>query len=258
MAWGRFFMPDILRKTFTPSAVSLKADAPGTLTVEFATLNTVDLDGDVTLPGAFGAQDVRIQSHGHDTYRWSIGKGTIGESGDKAVLTGLLNLEMAEGKEAYASLKFDLEHGAPLQEWSYVYRVLDADFGDFEGRPVRFLKRLKVLSVDPVFLGAGIGTQTTALKGADDLTFSEHCEQTAGQIAALLARVKSRADLRATEGRALSASNVTKLSGIVESLTAVAAELGQLLADADPKQADALAREALRYQRIRADLLGVA
>lgn len=146
----------------------IAADAPeGTVIARFATLNVIDADGDVTLPGAFGDQQVRIQPFGHDTRAFMIGKGTIREEGNEAIMRGVINLDSAAGREAYAALKFDMENGRAATEWSYTYDVEDEEAGMFDGRRVRFLKRLKVHSVDPVFLGAGVGTATLAVKGRE-------------------------------------------------------------------------------------------
>lgn len=147
-----------------------KADGPdGSFRAVFSTLNAVDKQGDVTLPGAFGSQEVRMQPHGHDTFALTIGKGSIREDGERAVFEGQLNLEMAAGRETWQSLKFDVDNGTPLQEWSYTFEVVDSELGTFAGQDVRILKALKVFSVDPVFIGAGVGTATLAVKSADEL-----------------------------------------------------------------------------------------
>jgi hypothetical protein len=244
-------MPEYIRKAFTPSLSFKAGDAPGALSVEFATLNVLDLDGDITLPGAFGIQEVRIQSHGHNTSQWTIGKGTIKETDGKAVMDGQLNLDMDVGKEAHASLKFDLEHGSPLQEWSYIFEIQDADFGERDGREVRFLKRLKVYSVDPVFLGAGIGTRTTAVKSAG-LPYMEFCEELDALVKELQDRTKSRIDMRGKEGRTLSSANVSRLSAIADSLLSAGKDLHGLLNDAAPKAGDEeLQKLRLEFERIR-------
>lgn len=245
-------MLDLVRKSFIPN-VSLKADTPGAISVEFATLKVIDHDNDVTLPGAFGKQGVRMQPFGHDTRQFSIGKGTISESGDKAIFDGLINLDMQAGKDAHSSLKFDLEHGDPLQEWSYIFEILDADFGEHEGHQVRFLKRLKVHSVDPVFLGAGLGTRTTGVKGLVDLPFSEFLEQADALVTELSERAKAYFDMRSKEGRTFSAANLARLHSIADSLGVGTADLVKLLEEADPKAADLpseLLKERLRFERL--------
>lgn len=242
-----------LTKTFTPR-ISLKADAPGSLSVEFATLNVIDKDGDVTIPGAFGQQGVRIQASGHDTMDFSIGKGTVVESGDKAIMNGLLNLDMSRGKDAYASLKFDMENGEPLQEWSYIYSVIDSSYGEFDGKQVRFLKRLKVFSVDPVFLGAGIGTRTTGIKSA--APYSEFVEQVDRLLAELVERTKSRLGIREKEGRTLSQASVDHIRRIMALMMTAHDGLGSLLDSmGPPKQDEALdeiRKGRLEFERLRA------
>jgi hypothetical protein len=255
-------MPELITKLFTPSHIELKADAPGSLSVEFATLNVIDHDGDITLPGAFGDQEVRIQSHGHDTHGWSIGKGSIKESGDRAIMDGKLNLDMAGGKEGYASLKFDMENGTPLQEWSYVFDIADADFGERDGRPVRFLKRLNVHSVDPVFLGAGIGTHTLAVKEVKSLPLAEATakalagELTVKQLTEWLEMVNDRKEFREKEGRVLSSANFGALVSVRDDMLAPAVErIGVILNSAEPeKQADAeeLSKLRAQFERSRA------
>lgn len=142
----------------------IKADKPGVVVARFATFNVIDKDGDVTIPGAFGSQQVRMQPYGHNTGSPSIGKGVTRETREAAFAEMQINLAMASGREVYESLKFDFEHGEPLQEFSYIFDVLDAEPGVFQGQRVRFLKRMKVHSVDPVFLGAGIGTVSVSVK----------------------------------------------------------------------------------------------
>ena len=169
-------MDDLITKPALGS-FSLKAETPGSIAVEFATLNSEDKDGDVTLPGAIGKQDVRIQPHGHDTYSSSIGKGVASERGNRVIMEGMLNIVMPEGKSAYESLKFDLENGPTLQEWSYTFKLLDWEFKDVDGRAVRYLKKLKIFSVDPVFIGAGNGTRTMSVKSyTDDDDFQKAVE----------------------------------------------------------------------------------
>lgn len=151
--------------TVTPELKQLDDDGqPGVLVARFATLNVIDADQDVTLPGAFGEQEVRIQPAGHKTRDFMIGKGRIFEQNGEAIVEARLNLGTTAGKDAYEALKFDLEHGRPLQEWSYIFDIEDSELGQHEGEDVRFLKRLRVYSVDPVFLGAGVRTQTMSVK----------------------------------------------------------------------------------------------
>ena len=60
----------------------VKAD--GSAIVVFATLNVVDKDGDITLPGAFGEQTVKIQP-AHDWSAPNIGMAKIREVKDEVI-----------------------------------------------------------------------------------------------------------------------------------------------------------------------------
>ena len=126
----------------------------------FATLNVVDHDEDVTLPGAFGEQRVVIEPWNHNWESPPVGKGTISERENEAVVNGRFFLSTEAGKEHYVVAK---ELGAD-QEFSYTFNIVEAEPGTFEGRDVRFLKKLEVLGVGQVTKGAGIATRLTSLK----------------------------------------------------------------------------------------------
>jgi len=143
--------------------LELKADSEqGEFKAVFATLNVIDHDGDVTVPGAFGEQRVLIEPWNHDYSRPPVGRGVIGEKDDEAYVEGRFFLDTEAGREHYTVVKA-LED---MQEWSYTFRVVDAEPGVFEGESVRFLKRMDVIGVSPVTRGAGIGTRTTSIKGS--------------------------------------------------------------------------------------------
>lgn len=158
-------------KSFHPD---LKLSGSGELRSTIATLEVIDKDKDVTLPGFFGEQNVSILVS-HDWGEIPVGKGTIREEGKEAVLDGKLNLDSPDGKAVHSWLKFDLDHGDPLQEWSYGF-TLKPDgfrFGEFEGEPVRFLiptpsgdPGAKIHEASLVIVGAGEGTRTLSVKGA--------------------------------------------------------------------------------------------
>ena len=148
------------------SRVEIKDADKGEITAVFATLNVIDSDGDVTLPGAFQAgAKVRISAYGHKSWEGvlPVGKGSIREIGNEAVLDGRFFLDTAAGADTFRVVKALGEDG--LQEFSYGYDASEFSFGDFEGRQVRFLKRLLVHEVSPVLLGAGVGTRVLAAKG---------------------------------------------------------------------------------------------
>jgi hypothetical protein len=214
----------------------------------FSTLNEIDKDNDVTLPGAFvtGAP-VRIAAYGHNSTGMSpqlpTGRGEIFADDEKAVMRGRFFLETTLGKDTYVTVK---EMG-DLQEWSYEYDILDAEPGTFRGQPVQFLKSLKVHGVTPVYIGAGIGTATLDIK-----SFTDHGEQLAELISDYVQRAKNRAQFRGKEGRTLSTANRNRLAALVESLATVGADIAKLLEDTDPEK-NAATFEKLRNEFLRTD-----
>lgn len=151
-------------KKWFGGGIELKADGPpGSFRATFATLNVIDHDGDVTVPGAFkDGQSVRIAQWGHNWAGPAIGKGVIHADQERAWVDGQFFLGMPEAVSTYESVK----GLGDLAEWSYGFDVTQSEPGQFEGQSVRYLKGLQVHEVSPVMLGAGIGTGTDAIKSA--------------------------------------------------------------------------------------------
>lgn len=129
-----------------------------------ATLGVVDKDGDQVEPGAFGEGQVAKLLPAHDWRSVPLGKAAIREDGDRAVADFQLNLAIPAARDWHAALKFDLTNGRPLQEWSYGFLVEESGYGDVDGHPVRYLRKLKVYEISPVVVGAGEGTGTLMIK----------------------------------------------------------------------------------------------
>ncbi len=105
-----------------------------------ATLSRIDGDGDVTVPGFFGRQDVAVVPV-HDWNHVPIGKGLLYEQGDQAIADLKVNLAIPQARAWWEAFKFDLEHPPALQQWSYGFTVkAGGSFsGRFGGKAVRFL-----------------------------------------------------------------------------------------------------------------------
>lgn len=234
--------------------LELKAagDGEGAFTATFSTLNVVDHHGDVTLPGAFtNGQTVLIGAYQHDMMALPVGKGVIQSDDSRAWVEGSFFLDTTTGLDTYRTVK---NAGSAL-EWSYVFQVTDSEDGQMDmggtAVPVRYLKSIDVWSVDPVLRGAGINTRTDEIKST--LPFAEEAERARAAVSSLLARSRSLADLRAKEGRVLSAANVERLTGIAGSLRESAQALEGLLESAIGEKSDApssdLQQLYLKYQR---------
>jgi len=190
-----------------------------------STFNVIDSDEDVVLPGAFGEQTVQVIP-AHDWTESPIGKANIRESGDTAIAEFKLNLQNSIAKDWYASLKFDFDNPPVKQEYSYGFSILEESRGEFEGRNVRFLKRLKVHEISPVLVGAGIGTTTLALKEDKKPTkLEDDIALVRENIEKLITRVREIKELREKDGRSISKERIKELLDI-ESLLM---EMGELL-----------------------------
>jgi hypothetical protein len=151
----------------------------GTFVSIFATLNTKDHDGDVTLPGAFtdGAM-MPVSAYGHSSWNGNppVGKAKIKTVGDQAQAHGSFFMDTQAGSDTFKVVKSLAEDG--MGEWSYGYDAVEKSYGEWptEGDgpkdQVRFLRKQKVHEVSPVLLGAGIDTVTVSAKGLnlDDVT----------------------------------------------------------------------------------------
>lgn len=236
--------------------VEFKAESEGAFRAVFSTLNVVDKDGDVTRPDAFTkGEEVRIAQWGHNWGALPVGKGIIDHDDEKAWVDGSFFMDTAVGLDTYKVVK----SLAALQEWSYGFEVTKSSPGEHDGQKVRFLEGVKVFEVSPVMLGAGIGTHTEAIKS---LTAEQEFAEAEAAIAKVLKRMKVFRDLRAKEGRTLSAANRTRISELSEAMGAMREELEKLLAETEtdpkdePKAASGIA-EFARFQLLTARRNGV-
>jgi hypothetical protein len=225
------------RKAFIPH--EFKLDATGSIELAFAQLNVIDADGDVTVPGAFPAKDVPLSAYGHTSWDGAlpVGKGTISEVGDWAVLKGQFFMDTTAGRETHATLK----GLGPLAEFSYGYNPADFSYGTQDGKSVRFLRRLDVFEVSPVLRGAGVGTHIRAIKSGapgPDAPFATQLSWYSEGLPALLDRFKGHAAARLTEGRKLSRADRAALEDLVDTLDGQLTAARNLLADPLPKALD--------------------
>jgi HK97 family phage prohead protease len=239
--------------------IEFKAEKEGSFRATFSRFNVIDRDGDVTVPGAFEkGQAVRIAQWGHNWSAPAIGDGTIDFDNEKAWVDGEFYLDTAVGMDTYKAVKRLSQK--ELQEWSYGFAIKERSFGEFGDPPqqVQFLRRLDVFEVSPVMIGAGIGTGTDAIKGAE-LSLPDHTERVLAGCKELADRFQERAEARAKEGRTLSTANRERLKANREALTGVIADLDALLAATEPDDGKGLGlAEIIEIEKERARFLGVA
>lgn len=160
-------MSDRIVKGLGP--VEIKNADRGEVEAVIATLGVIDRDGDIIRAGAIpsGAK-VKLSSYRHDVMYGAIpvGKGVIDRVGNRLIFRGRVFLATPRGRETFEVLK---EMG-PDQEWSLGFLILKSESPTEAERrqgAVRVLTKLGALEVSPVLIGAGIGTQTLAVKAED-------------------------------------------------------------------------------------------
>jgi hypothetical protein len=152
------------------SGAGREASGPlGQVEAVIATLNVRDHDGDVATAETFtDGEEVIISSYNHASMIGAalpVGKGVIHVTPTEAILEGQFFMANASAREA-----FEVVHqmGA-AQQWSYGYKILEAEPGVHAGEAVQFLRKVWVFEASPVIRGAGIATRTLDAKEAEAL-----------------------------------------------------------------------------------------
>ena len=146
------------------SHVEIKSEDKGQVTAVFSTFDVIDADGDITVPGAFQeGEQAPISQYGHTSWGGAlpVGKARLRTTAKEAILEGQFFMDTTHGRDAFLTVK----QLGPLGQWSYGYRVLDASYGEVDGKQVRYLRKLGVDEFSPVLVGSGVNTRTLATKG---------------------------------------------------------------------------------------------
>lgn len=165
----------------------------------FSTMGVIDRQGDLTLPGAFGRQEVLIGGYNHAAWdrgadALPIGIGTIYERGSEGIVEGEFDLEDDAAAKTYHKIKYLTDKGH-VQEWSYSLPEIDYEYRDVDGQRARVLRKIRVNEVSPVLRGAGIDTRLLEVKGCENCCDPGHCRACANN------RLRRAEDLRAELGR---------------------------------------------------------
>jgi len=231
--------------------VEVKDADRGEVTAVFATLGVKDSDGDVTLPGAFeDGAEVVISAYGHTSWQGllPVGKGTIREVGDEAILSSQFFMDTQAGKDTFTVVKNLGARG----EWSYGFDPVKYSFGEHDGEQVRFLESVKVFEVSPVLLGAGVGTRTLAAK-ASGLRFGDDVSAVLAEVDRITVRAADVMAMRAEKGKGLSEDSRSLLEQLHSRVKALQTVLDEQVGEteASPLRA-AIEAEFLRFTRPRA------
>jgi HK97 family phage prohead protease len=224
-------MHDVKHITTT---AEFKADGPtGSLRAVISTFDVVDMDGDIVAASAFTDGQAVPLVWAHD---WSrpIGKGAIRVEATRAVFDGQLFLDTADGLNAFNTIK----GMGDLQEYSWGFRILDAEPVSKQGVDARCITKAEVFEASPVLVGAaGRGrTRTLSLKTlrGDGLSFDDHFEYVRVAVQELVARSVAGRDARLAEskvGAAMRRARRERLAALIDDLHALLAEVEPAAAD---------------------------
>jgi len=215
----------------------------GIFTGVFATLNVIDSDGDMTIPGAFGEQKVIISQYNHGSWdrgvaALPIGVGKIFEQGDNAIIEGEFDMEDPAAVATYKKMKYIHSKGR-VQEFSYALPEIDYEMRTIDGRNIRVLKRIKVPEVSPVLMGAGVNTRLLDIKSEDldtekneegkqGMRLIEHIDKVIAEVEDVTKRISDLSGLREEEGRHPSESTINRANVLRSRLIELASGLEQL------------------------------
>lgn len=247
---------------------TLKADGDGEGALEavISSFGVVDHGGDIVEASAFTDGQECLMCWSHDWDR-PIGKGAIRVEEDRAIFAGQLWLDTDDGLQAFRKIR----NAGTLQEYSWGFRVLDANFVERDGEMFRVITRAELFEASPVLKGEGMNTGTLSLKALTEehinLPLDEHAALVLAANATLGQRLRSHADLKrqptATqkEGRVLSEANRERIKSSAASARAMADDLDALHAETAPPPKDdgkALLAIVIQAQKTLARLNGVA
>lgn len=230
--------------------IQFKAESEGAFTAQIATLDVVDSDGDLTKRGAFPeGKELVISAYQHGSWQGAlpVGKAVIKEVGDAVIAEGQFNLSMESGREHYEAVKFT----GSLQEWSYGFWPLKWNEQKINGEMIRILESVDPVEISPVLKGAGVGTATLGIK-EEGIPFTQHLETALAAVEGVVGRTKSLADLRRKEGRELSSAKREQVKEIRAQLSALAADLDELVEIPDSATVRGL---YMNYQKTLSEVL---
>lgn len=205
--------------------------AAGEFEAVFSTMNVKDKDGDITLPGAFGVQDVIIGGYNHGSWGQGVnalpvGLGKIFERGNEAIVKGRFFLDTYAGNESYKTFK----NVGALQEFSYSLPEIDFEIKVEGNERTRILKKIRVNEVAGVLMGAGTNTRLLDIKSVEQsIPIVEHFETVQAAVEQLVKRVKDLGELREKDGRHPSEDTMKRTANIKH-------VLGELLREIDEVQ----------------------
>lgn len=237
-----------MRHKSIPDAQIKDADQ-GQISAVIATFGVVDHDGDVVEPGAFtDGERVRISAYNHASWHDAlpVGRGEIRTTEREAIFDGQFFMANQAARETFEVIKGMGE----LQEYSWGFDIIEAEAGQLDGADVQFIRKVKTHEVSPVLLGASIGTRTLAVKGKG-MKLSDHLDAAIAEVEEITERVADAVAQRAESGQKLAEATLDRAQKLESGIERLREALAIEPRDNDDEAADALVREAARFERLR-------
>jgi hypothetical protein len=216
------------RKSF--AFVEFKMADDGTFKALVAPFNDEDKQGDITLPGAFGKQNIIISAYGHGSWDGAlpVGKGIIYDGEKGGVVEGEFFCDENKGckptkagNETYRTVK----NLGGLQEWSYALPEIDFEYTQQNGHTVRVLKHISVNEACPVLMGAGNGTETLAIKAHSGLKLIDHVKTVTANVEQVVERIKEVAAKREADDTLISPTTMQEVQAMKAQLLTLVEQL---------------------------------
>jgi HK97 family phage prohead protease len=201
-----------------------------------------DAYGDVIVSGAFAESIAARPTKFLFEHFEPIGKQLEIREDDKGLFGRWSIVDTRAGTDAYKLAKAGV-----LDSLSIGYFTLEADYRE-DG--VRLLRKADLFEVSAVAIPANENAVITDVKSLGR-PFEQHSETVKAAVAEWLARVKSGADTRATDGRALSEARKALMAALSGSLRTAADEVDALLVPLAPAEVINVGAE-LRRRRYQA------
>ena len=269
---------EIERKLFGCGQFKATEATEGIAEMIVSVFNNVDAGSDIVMPGFFAASianrrtsDGRPKAKGVWSHDWTspVAKTLDArelQPGDPllpAQLSGLgglwvkaqFNLDTQRGREAFSDLQF-----GSIDEFSIGYSTKRAEYDHESG--IRKLYEGEWYEWSPVLVGMNDATALLNTKQSEGQTLEAQGTTALAAVVAYTERLRSVADLRAKEGRAISTARRDQMSGIADQLETAAANLRAILKETEPQKEPEKGVDAtalfVEYQRTLARLSGAA
>lgn len=184
--------PQAERKAFPADVKMRQDDPPGTVEAVVSVFGNVDAYGDVVAPGAFKRSlEERMPlpiAWAHNDTIPPIGVAqTAKETSEGLFVKFLLFVDQEDDHPVARQVWTGLKQGA-IKEFSFGYRVREAEWETRDGQDVRILKDIDIFEASPVWIGANPQTRLVAVKDAATVKVDVHLD--GKELAAATAEAK--------------------------------------------------------------------